>query len=52
MSVTRCPRGGVFSPLQWSRVVDEILARLNDAGFTTEGYADDFCLIIITHNAL
>lgn len=30
----KCPQDGVLSPLLWSMVVDKILVRLNDSGFT------------------
>jgi len=41
-----CPQGGVLSPLLWSLVVDELLAKLREAGFLVFGYADDVAIII------
>jgi hypothetical protein len=35
------PQGGMLSPLLWCLVVNELLARLNDGGVYSQGYADD-----------
>jgi len=40
-----CPQGGVLSPLLWCLVVNELLARLNEGGVYSQGYADDICLL-------
>lgn len=50
-SVTRTvnrgtPQGGVISPLLWLLVVDEILRKLEDAGATVIGYADDLAILV------
>jgi hypothetical protein len=42
-----CPQGGVLSPLLWCLVVNELLARLNEGGVYTQGYADDICLLVV-----
>jgi hypothetical protein len=42
-----CPQGGVLSPLLWCLVVNELLARLNDGGVCSQGYADDICLLAV-----
>jgi len=42
-----CPQGGVLSPLLWYLVVNELLARLNEGGVYTQGYADDICLLAV-----
>jgi hypothetical protein len=42
----RYPQGGVFSPLQWSLFVDDILWGLNNDGQYTVGYADDITILI------
>jgi hypothetical protein len=36
-----CPQGGVFSPLLWCLVVDDLFAGLNGSGVFIQGYADD-----------
>jgi hypothetical protein len=36
-----CPQGGVFSPLLWCLMVDDLLARLSGSGVFIQGYADD-----------
>ena len=41
-----CPQGGVLSPTLWSMVVDALLRRLNDEGFYSQGYADDFVILL------
>lgn len=41
-----CPQGGVMSPLLWCLVVDSLITRLNNAGFYTQGYADDLAIVI------
>ena len=40
-----CPQGGVLSHLLWCLVVNELLARLNEGGVYSQGYADDICLL-------
>ena len=39
------PQGGVLSPLLWILVMDELLVKLKNAGYTVIGYADDLVLI-------
>ena len=41
-----CPQGGVLSPLLWNLIANIILKLLNDAGFDTSGFADDFVSLI------
>ena len=41
-----CPQGGVLSPLLWALVADKPLKLLNDAGFFTTGFADDFFTLV------
>ena len=41
-----CPQGGVLSPLLWNLIANIILKLLNDAGFDTSGFADDFITLI------
>lgn len=41
-----CPQGGVLSPLLWSLVIHELLAKLKEADFMVFGYADDVTVII------
>lgn len=40
-----CPQGGCLSPLLWSMVVNSLLERLIEAGFTVVGYADDAVIL-------
>ena len=40
-----CPQGGVFLPLLWCLVVNELLARLNEGGVYSQGYEDAICLL-------
>ena len=42
-----CLQGGVLSTLVWCLVVNELLARLNDGGVCTPGYADGICLLAV-----
>ena len=42
-----CPHGSVFSPLLWCLVVSGVLARLNEGGAYTQGYADDICFLAV-----
>ena len=42
-----CPQGGILSPLLWCLVVNELLARLNEGGVYSQGYADDICLLVV-----
>jgi ribonuclease HI len=39
-----CPQGGVLSPLIWSLVVDELLAKLSEMGISCQAYADDIVI--------
>ncbi|XP_072161372.1 retrovirus-related Pol polyprotein from type-1 retrotransposable element R1 [Bemisia tabaci] len=41
-----CPQGGVISPKLWNLVADELLVRLNEAGYYAQAYADDFVILI------
>ena len=41
-----CPQGGVLSPLLWSMVADTPLRLLNNSGFFTIGFADDFFTLV------
>jgi hypothetical protein len=41
-----CTQGGDLSQLLWSLVVDILLAQLNREDLYTQGYADDFTLLI------
>lgn len=51
-TIKGCPQGGVLSPLLWSILVDDLLVKLNERGFTTVGYADDITVIVSgTHDA-
>jgi hypothetical protein len=40
-----CPKGRVLSPLLWCFVVNNLLARLNEGGVYSQGYADDIWLL-------
>ena len=40
-----CPKGRVLSPLLWCFVVNDLLARLNEGGVYSQGYADDIWLL-------
>ena len=42
-----CPQGGVLSPLLWTLVIDELLHKLNNLGFHTQGYADDLVVYVL-----
>ena len=42
-----CPQGGVLSPLIWCLANNELLARLNEGGVYTQGYAGDICLLAV-----
>jgi hypothetical protein len=42
---SRCPQGGVFSPLLWILVVDKLLWDLSDDDYYTEGYVDDISIL-------
>ena len=37
---------GLLSPTFWAPALDELLVRLNEAGFYTQAYADDLLLIV------
>jgi len=41
-----CPQGGVLPPILWNMTVDDILSKLNAAGFLAIGYADDIAILI------
>ena len=41
-----CPQGGVFSPLMWSLVVDDLLKSLEAKGFEVVGFADDIVILV------
>jgi hypothetical protein len=41
-----CLQGGVFSPLLWSLVVDNLLWEVNGNGYYSVGYADDILILI------
>ena len=47
LSVCGCPQGGVLSPLLWNLVADGLLTELNEQGFPTYGFADDYLILII-----
>ena len=38
---------GDFPPLLWCLVVNELLARFNEGGVYSQGYADDICLLAV-----
>ena len=42
-----CPQVGVLSLLLWCRVVNKLLARLNEGGVYSQGYEDDICLLAV-----
>jgi len=42
-----CLQGGVLSPLLWCLVVSELLARLDEGGVYSQGYADDISLLAV-----
>lgn len=44
--VKGCPQGGVLSPLIWNIVVDSLIRKLNNRGYTTIGYADDIAILL------
>lgn len=47
MAATKgCPQGSVISPLLWIMVINSLLVRLKEAGFTTIGFADDLAIIV------
>ena len=45
--MTGCPQGGVLSPLLWNLVADGLLSKLNQLGFPSYGFADDYLILII-----
>lgn len=47
LSVCGCPQGGVLSPLLWNLVADTLLRQLNNCGFPTYGFADDYLALIV-----
>jgi hypothetical protein len=42
-----CPKGGLLSPLLWNLVIDGLIVNLNNAGYCTQGYADDLAILIL-----
>jgi hypothetical protein len=42
-----CLQEGVLSPLLWCLFVDDLIARLNRGGVSTEGHTDDICLLAL-----
>jgi hypothetical protein len=42
-----CLQEGVLSPLLWCLFVDDLMARLNVVCVSTQGYADDICLLAV-----
>ena len=41
-----CPQGGVLPPILWNMTVDDLLVKLNEAGYLAIGYADDIAILI------
>ena len=41
-----CPLAGVLSPLLWCLIMDDLIKKLEDAGFEVIGYADDIAIIV------
>lgn len=41
-----CPQGGVLPPLLWCLVINELLTKLNEYKFQTEGFSDDLATLI------
>ena len=41
-----CPQAGVFSPVLWCLIVDDLIMRLNRV-VCTQGYANDICLLAV-----
>jgi hypothetical protein len=39
--------GGVVSPLLWNLVIDGLIENLNNAGYYTQGYANDLAILIL-----
>jgi hypothetical protein len=39
--------GGALSPLLWNLVIDGLIKNLNNAGYCTQGYADDLAMLIL-----
>lgn len=46
LSVRGCPQGGVISPLLWLMPGNGLLRKLNELGFPTYGFADDYLILI------
>jgi hypothetical protein len=42
-----CPHGGVLFPLLWNLIIDGRVENLNNAGYYTQGYADDLAILIL-----
>lgn len=42
-----CRQGGVLSPILWNMVIDDLLRKLNEAGYNTEGFEDDLAILLI-----
>ena len=41
-----CPQGGVLPPLVWCLVINELIKKLNDNNFQTEGFSDDLATLL------
>lgn len=41
-----CPQGGILPPILWNMTVDDLLVKLNEAGYLAIGYADDITILI------
>jgi hypothetical protein len=42
-----CRWGGVLAPILWNLVIDGLIENLNNAGYYTQGYADDLAILIL-----
>jgi hypothetical protein len=42
-----CSQFGGLSPLQWRLIVNVLLARLNEEGVYSQGYANEICLLAV-----
>ena len=42
-----CLQAGMFSPVLWCLIVDDLITRLNRGGVYTQGYSDDICLLSV-----
>jgi len=41
-----CPQGGVLPPILWNITVDDLLVKLNEAGYKAIGYTFDIAILI------